>query len=155
MAKTLTAAAVARLRPGKERIEVRDGGAPGLHLIIQASGVKSWAVRYRRPGTRKNVKLTLGRADVTSRDPVAEPAVGGFLTLAEARVLAARMNHEQALGRDPAAAKRRDLLARGARQGDVRRRGDRLRRAAREAAHAGVARHRAPPRPAAGRGRRP
>ena len=78
MAKILTAAAVERLRPGSLRREVRDAATPGLHLIVQASGVKSWALRYRRPGTRKNVKLTLGRADVTSRDPLPEPAVGGF-----------------------------------------------------------------------------
>ena len=38
MAKSLTAAAVLRLRPGSERREIRDGGCPGLYLIIQPSG---------------------------------------------------------------------------------------------------------------------
>jgi integrase len=115
MAKQLTAAAVERLKPARERREIRDGGAPGLHLVIQTSGVKSWALRFRRPGTKRSAKLTLGRVDVTNRAPLPEPVVGQLLTLAEARRLAGELNHSLALGRDPAAAKRREKLEREAR----------------------------------------
>jgi hypothetical protein len=59
MAKQLTAAAVQRLRPGKVRREIRDGGCPSLYLIIQSGGHRSWALRFRRPGG-KPAKLTLG-----------------------------------------------------------------------------------------------
>ena len=41
----LTDAAVKKLKPKKKvRREVSDGH--GLHLVIQPSGTKSWAVRY-------------------------------------------------------------------------------------------------------------
>ena len=35
MAKALTAAGIARYKPGKERREIRDGAATGLYLILQ------------------------------------------------------------------------------------------------------------------------
>jgi hypothetical protein len=66
MAKQLTAAAVQRLRPDKARREIRDGGCAGLYLIVQSSGHKSWALRFRRPGGRP-AKLTLGPVDATGR----------------------------------------------------------------------------------------
>jgi hypothetical protein len=51
MAKALTAASVARLRGFDEGVrEVPDGGCRGLYLQLYASGKKSWALRYRRPG---------------------------------------------------------------------------------------------------------
>jgi hypothetical protein len=58
LTKRLTAAAVRRARPSSERIEISDGGCPGLNLIIQPSGAKSWALRFRRPDGRP-AKLTL------------------------------------------------------------------------------------------------
>jgi hypothetical protein len=67
MAKQLTAAAAQRLRPGKVRREIRDGGCPGLYLIIQSGGHRSWALRFRRPGG-KPAKLTLGPADLTGQE---------------------------------------------------------------------------------------
>lgn len=59
MAK-LTELGVERLRadPGK-RVEVPDGSVPGLYLVVQPSGAKSWAARGRLHG--KPVKVTLGR----------------------------------------------------------------------------------------------
>lgn len=59
MAKVLTTAALSRLKadPDKRR-EVPDGLIPGLYFVIQPSGAKSWAVRYRADG--KPRKLTLG-----------------------------------------------------------------------------------------------
>ncbi len=96
----LTAAAVAKIRPTHARQEVPDAGCPGLRLIIQPSGKRSWAVRYRRPDG-KHVKLTLGPCDLTGGpEPVAEPAIGDCLTLAAARRLAADVQRKRAAGRD-------------------------------------------------------
>jgi integrase len=99
MAKTLTAAAVKKLPPGNARLEVPDGGCPGLHLIIQPSGRKSWALRFRRPDGRA-AKLTLGPVDLSGREVATEPTIGAPLTLASARRLAADIHHERAMGRD-------------------------------------------------------
>jgi integrase len=53
----LTDAAVRKARPNsRKRVEVHDGR--GLYLVIQPSGAKSWAYRYRIGG--KSRKLTLG-----------------------------------------------------------------------------------------------
>jgi integrase len=116
--KTLTAAAVRQLKPGAERREVRDRGCPGLYLVIQPSGHRSWVMRFRRPGsTTATAKLTLGTADLKNAEAPGEPAIGGHLTLAGARRLAAEVHRQRALGRDPAAdrvaAKRRARIAAG------------------------------------------
>jgi integrase len=58
MAKALTAAAVEKFKPGDSRMEIPDGLLPGLYLVVQPTGKKSWAVRYRVAG--KPQKLTLG-----------------------------------------------------------------------------------------------
>ena len=58
MARPLTAIAVEKARPHAERRELADGGCTGLYLVIQPSGVKSWAARYRYHG--RPTKLTLG-----------------------------------------------------------------------------------------------
>jgi integrase len=47
----------AKAHPAR-RIEIPDGGLVGLYLVIQPSGSKSWAVRYRHGG--RPAKLTLG-----------------------------------------------------------------------------------------------
>ncbi|MCA0248815.1 MAG: tyrosine-type recombinase/integrase [Proteobacteria bacterium] len=59
MAKVLTAAAITKLKadPAK-RLEIPDAHTPGLYLVIQPSGRKSWAARFRVEG--KPAKLTLG-----------------------------------------------------------------------------------------------
>ncbi|RWF71885.1 MAG: site-specific integrase [Mesorhizobium sp.] len=59
MAKALTGAALAKLKadPSK-RLEIPDAILPGLFLIIQPTGRKAWALRYRHKG--KPRKLTLG-----------------------------------------------------------------------------------------------
>ena len=61
MAKALTQLAVKAAKPAHNRIEIPDCGCTMLYLIVQPSGVKSWALRYRFKGAPK--KLTLGRAD--------------------------------------------------------------------------------------------
>lgn len=93
MAK-LTVRSVEAMKPGEARIEVADAALPGLYLVIQTSGAKSWAYRYRAGG--KPRKLTIGRW----------PALG----LAEAREAAREAVLAVAKGADPAA----DKLARRA-----------------------------------------
>ena len=89
MTKALTVRAIEAMKGGPIRSEIPDGLIPGLYLVCQSSGVKSWAVRYRVRGrTRKH---TLGRY----------PAID----LANARELARRILVAVASGRDPAAEK--------------------------------------------------
>ena len=99
MAKTLTAAAVKNYRPGKGRREIPDGGCPGLYLVIQASGRRSWAMRFRRPNG-KPAKLTLGPVDTSGMEAESEPVLDSPLTLASVRRLAAEIHRQRALGRD-------------------------------------------------------
>src|SRR3546814_10192043 len=58
MAKNLTTKDVENVKPGTARKEIPDALLPGLYLVVQPSGAKSWAVRYRHGG--KPRKLTLG-----------------------------------------------------------------------------------------------
>ncbi|MCK1409547.1 site-specific integrase [Bradyrhizobium sp. 76] len=103
MAKSLTAAAVNKFCKGAVRREIPDGGCQGLYLIIQPSGAKSWALRYRRPDKRP-AKLVLGPVVELAKGATEEPPViGGHLTLAGARSLVAKLQHQIAQGRDPAA----------------------------------------------------
>jgi integrase len=99
MAKTLTTAAVKNLLPAEARREIPDGGCPGLHLVIQPSGRKSWAIRFRRPGG-KTAKLTLGPVDLSGTETPADPVIGAPLTLTAARRLAADVHRQRAMGRD-------------------------------------------------------
>ncbi|MGV8954676.1 MAG: tyrosine-type recombinase/integrase [Cypionkella sp.] len=71
MAKALTVASINKMKPDPaKRIEVPDGVLAGLYLVIQPSGSRSWAVRYRAAGVSR--KLTLGTYPVmdleTARD---------------------------------------------------------------------------------------
>jgi len=59
MAKSLTPIGIEKLKPQQRRVEVPDPAVSGLYLVIQPSGVKSFALRYRHLG--KTRKLTLGR----------------------------------------------------------------------------------------------
>ena len=99
MAKSLTAAAVKNYRPGKGRREIPDGGCPGLYLVIQPSGHRSWAMRFRRP-IGKPAKFTLGPIDLSGKEAESEPVLDSPLTLASARRLAAEIHRQRALGRD-------------------------------------------------------
>lgn len=97
MTKTLlTQAAVAKLKPAAERREIADTGAPssGLRLVIQPSGTKSWAMRFRRPNGQHG-KLTLGPVDLSGKEVADEPAIGHPLTLAGARALAAEITRQR------------------------------------------------------------
>jgi len=85
-AEVLTAKSVENYDRPAARIEVRDALVPGLRLVVQPSGAKSWAVRYSFAKVKK--KLTLGTF----------PA----LALAAARDAARKALEQAALGTDPA-----------------------------------------------------
>ncbi|ULO23138.1 site-specific integrase [Methylocystis sp. SB2] len=95
MAKVLTQVAIEAIRPGSARREVPDGKVTGLYLVIQPSGARSWALRYRFGAHPR--KLT----------------VGGFpaVSLADARKAAQAALGELARGNDPAAQKREAKVA--------------------------------------------
>src|SRR3954451_8340394 len=96
MAKALTVQSVERLKPDwNKRLEIPDGLLPGLYFVLQPSGVRSWAVRYRHAG--KPRKLTLGPY----------PA----LDLGAARARGREALQVVALGRDPASEKQVALRA--------------------------------------------
>jgi integrase len=96
LTKKLTTLAFERAKPKLDsdgklvRNEIADGGADGLYLIVQPSGAKSWAIRYRHNG--RATKFTLGR--------------GAALSLAEARKAAADARLALEKGIDPAAERR-------------------------------------------------
>lgn len=94
--RALTAKAVEAMKPGKVRHEIPDPAFSGLYLVLQPSGVKSWALRYRWAG--KPSKLTLGRW----------PLMG----VADARTAATEAIDKIEHGRDPAADKKATKAAR-------------------------------------------
>lgn len=59
MSKTFTALGIDKIKPTSTRSEIADADTKGLYLVVQPSGVKSFAVRYRHKG--QTVKYTLGR----------------------------------------------------------------------------------------------
>jgi integrase len=85
----LTALNVETWKPSAHRQEVLD--RDGLYFIIQPSGVKSWALRYRRRGDGKAIKHTLGSYPM--------------LTLKDARSKATELRAEIERGADPHGAK--------------------------------------------------
>src|SRR5262245_20005761 len=88
MAK-LTVKTIETIRPSRKRREIPDGLVRGLYFIVQPSGVKSWAVRYRHHGRSR--KHTIG----------GWPAID----LIAARRLAGLALTKVAEGTDPAIAK--------------------------------------------------
>ncbi len=109
MPTPLTAMSVSKAKPGKQRREISDGACRGLYLVVQPSGGKSWALRFRRPNGRP-AKLTLGPVDLSGRESVRDPTIGAPLTLAAARALAAELHHERARKHDVVAIRRRQVL---------------------------------------------
>jgi integrase len=108
--KPLTDVAIKNMKPGDSRREVRDYGARGLYVVIQPSGVKSFAIRYTLKGD-KSAKLTLGRwvppEDRKEAKGSTDPEVGDPISLSQARKLAAAaMDKVYGERRDPAAEKR-------------------------------------------------
>ncbi len=95
MAGKLTALAIEKMQPSPARREVPDGLVAGLYLVVQPSGAKSWACRYRAAGAPR--KLTLGKY----------PGID----LKAARELAQRALVDAAGGKDPAADKQAARIA--------------------------------------------
>lgn len=88
MGKALTDVAIRNLKSGPARREIPDPGARGLYVIVQPSGAKSFAVRYRFGGKPRKLTLKAG------------------ITLAAARREAADALYAVEQGRDPSTAKR-------------------------------------------------
>jgi integrase len=110
LTKALTDIAIRNLKHGATRREIPVGGAKGLYVIVQPSGAKSYALRYRLAG--KPQKLTLGRVlmpeskeekGTENRSPkkIDEPQIGDVLSLAGARKLANDVHLQINRGRDP------------------------------------------------------
>jgi integrase len=89
MTKALTVTRIVNAKAVSSRQEIPDGLLVGLYLVVQPSGAKSFAVRYRHAGQPR--KLTLG----------AYPAIN----LEAARDIGAKALRAAAEGRDPAAEK--------------------------------------------------
>ena len=90
MAKALTVAALEKVKADPDkRLEIPDGLLTGLYFVVQPTGKKSWAVRYRAHG--KPRKLTLGTYPT--------------LDLVKARAAAKEALQRVQKGEDPAAAK--------------------------------------------------
>jgi integrase len=86
----LTAKTVETIEPAATRQEIPDALLPGLYLIVQPSGARSWAVRYRHNGQPR--KYTLG----------SYPAIN----LAAARARGTKALRAVAEDRDPAGERR-------------------------------------------------
>jgi integrase len=85
----LTEVAIRNLAATDSRREIPDGKVTGLYLVVQPSGAKSWALRYRARGKPK--KLTIGPYPLVA--------------IAEARRRATAALGDVAAGKDPAAEK--------------------------------------------------
>jgi integrase len=89
LTKALTAKRIENSLPASGRQEIPDGLLVGLYLVVQPSGAKSFAIRYRHAGQPR--KLTLGTF----------PA----LNLEAARDIGSKALRAAAEGRDPATEK--------------------------------------------------
>jgi integrase len=99
----LSAKTVANAQPKPQRYEIADSEQPGLRLVVQPSGVKSWAYRYERDG-RNTVKVTLGRATGP-----------GAFSLQQARNAANDARRLRSTGKDPADQRRAERAVEAAR----------------------------------------
>jgi integrase len=79
----LTVKSVEAAAPHQERREIPDGYLKGLYLIVQPSGRKSWAVRYRRGG--HSHKLTLGSYPLLDLKMAREAGLKALRAVSEGR----------------------------------------------------------------------
>jgi integrase len=116
MGKTsaLTVKAIEQAKAGETRLELPAGNCPGLFLVVQPSGAKSWALRFRSPvergedGQRKAKKLTLGTVALTPSTKA--PAIGHPLTIGQARMLATAALEDVRRGIDPTHVRREEKV---------------------------------------------
>ena len=119
MSTRLSQAAVKKFKRHKKRREILDSLCKGLYLVIETTGHKSFALRFRRPGG-KLAKLHLGPVDFSGKEPKGVPVRGTPLTLSGARALAAEIHRQRKVDRerdvvaDFLAEKRRQHVASGA-----------------------------------------
>src|SRR5262249_1591499 len=101
-AKVLTDAAIRKYTPQRSRREIPDARAEGLYLIVEPSGTKTWAMRFRKLGGEQGhkSKLHLPPVDSPGREIPGGPVTGQPLTLRSARALAAAIPRQRALGID-------------------------------------------------------
>lgn len=104
MAKALTVKAVEAFKSDGKRLEVADGHTRGLYLVVQPSGAKGWAFRYRFDNRPR--KLTIGPVLDDRKVPVEGLIpLGAPHTLSEARIAAQSAKLRVGLGSDPGGAK--------------------------------------------------
>lgn len=103
MSRPLTVRAIDAARPRASRYEMPDVRVAGLFLVVQPSGAKSWAWRYRF--NRRPRKLTIG-AYLAERREERVPLLGEAHTLGEARAAAEEAANLVLEGIDPAATRR-------------------------------------------------
>ena len=104
VAKVLTMQSVERHKPQSAlRVEIPDAALPGFYLVVQPSGAKSWAVRYRLGGQTR--KLTIGPYPL--------------FDLLAARAAAREALQMVALGRDPILARKATIEAAHAAERDT------------------------------------
>ena len=104
VAKVLTMQSVERHKPQpSRRIEIPDAALPGFYLVVQPSGAKSWAVRYRFAGQTR--KLTIGPYPL--------------FDLSAARGAAREALQMAAMGRDPILARKASVEAAQAAERDT------------------------------------
>lgn len=117
MSRKLTAVAVAQAKPKAVRYEIADAGCPGLRLVVQESGAKSFLMRFRstverdRNGKGKARKLTLGPVAGEGKACAGPPKIGRPLSLADARALATDVIRKIRQGEDPAVERRTEKRA--------------------------------------------
>lgn len=95
MAKALTDKGIKGLKPGNTRLEIPDGQMPGLYLILQTTGTKTWVARYRFKGVSR--KFTIGKYPT--------------IALKDARELASAAITSAKAGVDPGEVKKADVIA--------------------------------------------
>jgi integrase len=79
----LTTKGIEAAAPTQTRREIPDDLLPGLNLIVQPSGAKSWAVRYRLHG--RSHKHTIGRHPVFDLKAAREAGTKALRAVAEGR----------------------------------------------------------------------
>jgi integrase len=83
MMARLTVKSVEAAAPASKRREIPDDILPGLYLILQPTGAKTWAVRYRLHG--KSCKHTIGRYPVFDLKSAREAGTRALRAVAEGR----------------------------------------------------------------------
>jgi len=95
--KILTTKSIGNMKPGLG--EVSDGRVPGLSVFSGRRGPVSFGLRYRRPGSGRTAKITLGRINLG--EPLDDLQRGDPLTLAQARAMALELHQQIERGIDP------------------------------------------------------